>query len=174
MQQRLLKEHYLSLYHQAREKSAEWYVYRHAAALLGGTGNLIWIRDELKKERAACLKYAERDGALPDTDYGTYGNYMRTKVRLYNEVIRDVLICYYETLAQYADVHEDQSTQLSLSLALLLKEYSPAQASTVIRHLALSYAFHSHNQRDQRQRKMLRKRAAIYAQVVLDLGGTLL
>ena len=74
MQQHLLKAHYLSLFRQAREKSAEWYVYRHAAALLGGTGDLTWVREELKKERSACLRYAQRDGALPDTDYGTYGS----------------------------------------------------------------------------------------------------
>jgi hypothetical protein len=173
MQQHLLKEHYWSLLHRAQETSAEWYVYRHAAALLGGTGDLIWIRDELKKERAACLRYAERDGTLYDAVYGTYGTYMRTKKKLYDEVIRNVLICYYETLAQDADIREDHRTQLSRSLIQLLQEYSPAQASAVIRQLALSCAFHSHRQSDRRQRKVLRKRAAIYAQVALDLGGTL-
>jgi hypothetical protein len=173
MQQHLLKAHYLSLFRQAREKSAEWYVYRHAAALLGGTGDLTWVCEELKKERTACLNYAERDGALEDTDYGTYGNYMRTKMGLYDEVIRDVLICSYEKLARHAALRQDQSTWLSWSLVLILQEHPLTQARAVVRQLALACASRTRTERDKRQRKVLRKRAAIYAQVVLDLGGPL-
>lgn len=58
MQQHLLKEKYLVLADWAREPSAEWWVYRQAAALLGSTGDLAWVREGLKKERGSCLHYA--------------------------------------------------------------------------------------------------------------------
>ncbi len=72
---------------QAPEKSAEWYAYGTAGAFLAGKGSIEWVRNELQKAREDCLFYAERDGTLPDAQYGTYGDYMRAKATIFQNLL---------------------------------------------------------------------------------------
>ena len=85
-----LAQHYQQLHEQAIEKSADWYVYGHASGLLMGSGSLAWVRKELVKAREQCLQYAADFGFYADSEYGTYGDYMRFKVRLYEEVLSEL------------------------------------------------------------------------------------
>jgi hypothetical protein len=171
MQQHLLKIKYLVLADRARKPSAEWQVYRHAAALLESTGDLAWIREELKKERSRCLLYAQRDGELPDTNDGTYGHDMRRKKDLYDEVIREVLICAYEKRIRETNFKEDLTTLFAPTLLYILERSSLAGARVKLRELALFHA--SRPGFDARSKKFHRKVARLCAEVLLDLGGSL-
>jgi hypothetical protein len=172
MQRHLLHAHYQSLFEQqSQDTSAPWRVYRDAVDLLGSRVSLPLIVQQLKQVCADCLFYAGRDGDVEDPEYGTYGAYMMTKKALYEEVIRDVLICYYEQLAWQPAGREDLLTLLSWSLLVSLQKQPLAQVKTDLReiiHMLLSRV-----ERDPRRRKVQRKAATIYAHVLLALGGTL-
>ncbi len=90
MKRQELTSKYQSMFDQAKEKSADWYVYGHAWALLAGSGAVDWVRSELAKAREQSLQNALELGHRPDHDYGTYGVYMQTKVNLYNGVLEDL------------------------------------------------------------------------------------
>src|SRR5690348_8724876 len=123
MQRHLLHVHYQSLFEQqSQETSAAWRVYRDAVDMLGSRTPLPLIVQHLKQVCTACLFYAERDGDVEDPEYGTYGTYMMTKKALYEDIIRDVLVCYYEQLAWQPAGKKDLLTLLSWSLIVSLQK----------------------------------------------------
>jgi hypothetical protein len=173
MQRALLAARYRSLFeqHKSRENTAEWRVYRDAVDVLGSRTSLPQIVQQLKQACDDCCFYANRDGAVEDPEYGTYGNYMMTKKTLYEEVIRDVLVCHYEQVAWQPNFKEDLPTLLSWSFLIILQQPSLTQVKTDLR--TVIHTLLSRVERDPRRRKVQRKAATIYAQVLLALGGTL-
>jgi hypothetical protein len=96
---------------------------------------------------------------------------MLTKKTLYEELIRDVLVCHYEQVAWQPDFKEDLPTLLSWSFLVILQQQPLAQVKTDLR--TVIHTLLSRIERDPPRRKVQRKAATIYAQVLLALGGTL-
>lgn len=103
MDRQALAAKYQKLFELAREKTADWYVYGHAAELLRGQADVMWVRQELERALDQCLRHAEEHGSSPDSDYGTYGCYMSTKAQLYRGVLAESAVMVGKTWQEALD-----------------------------------------------------------------------
>ncbi len=168
-----LAEQYETLHKQAEEKTAEWYVYGFAWAYVGGSGAIDWVLKEIWAERNKCERLAREHPYCFDAQYGTYDNYMRTKVRLYDAILREVLICKYESLMEKT-VRKSMRYSLYQIILSTLENQPMGQAGAFLREQAFLQAKRRREVKRKRTRKLIRQAATIYALAVLDLGGVLL
>ncbi len=88
MDRQVLIEKYQQIFEQAQERNAEWYVCRDVLPLLASALSLSAVHAELVKLRKQCEAHAKSDA--PDAVYGTYGDYMRFKIALFNQVLKEL------------------------------------------------------------------------------------
>ncbi|GHO98654.1 hypothetical protein KSF_087020 [Reticulibacter mediterranei] len=173
MQRSLLAAQYRTLFEQQqdRDNTAEWRVYRDAVDLLESRTSLPLGVELLTRVCADCLLYARRDGSRHDSVYGTYGAYMLLKKRLYEDLMREVLICHYEELMESTPLQEDLESVLAPDILPLLREPALASVRTQLRDRASTLAAQAFH--DPRTRKVKRKAATMYAHLLYRLGGSL-
>jgi hypothetical protein len=90
MERSALITKYQELFEQVQERNAEWYMCRDVLPCLSSSMELTQVCAELIKLRDACQEHAERSGDVPDSTYGTYGEYMRVKISMFNQVLQEL------------------------------------------------------------------------------------